>query len=156
MTRVERVLAIIIASCVLLLIGANVGRYEDRQRAVAPIYTEVELIDEPVDTWSVFIEALIHVESRGQSGVLGAHDDCGVLQITPIMLREANRVSGYERFTSEDRFNRETSIEIFNVVQSVHNPERDMHYALKIWNPRAPLSYHENVMNKFNELLNYE
>ena len=46
------------------------------------------------------------------------------------------------------------SIEIFNVVMNARNPERDKHFALKIWNSKAPVSYHTKVMNKYKELLN--
>jgi len=118
-----------------------------------PIHVEQSL-PEPPDTWPLFTEALIWVESRGIENTQGCNNDAGCMQITPVMVEEANRILGIDRFTLEDRFSRVRSIEIFNVIQERYNPEKDMHLALKIWNPRAPLSYHVKVMEKYNELIN--
>jgi len=104
--------------------------------------------------WNCFIEALIYIESRGVEDVIGDHDAIGVLQITPIIIREANRISGYEKYADSDRFDRAKSIEIFNLIQEYYNPEKDRHLALKIWNSRAPLSYHSRIMNRYYELIN--
>ena len=111
-------------------------------------------IEETLDTWQIFIEALIQVESGGNDYAVGRHEDGGALQLTKIAIIDCNRILGVDYYTLEDRFNREKSIEIFNVLQNHYNPEHDMHLALKIHNSRAPLSYHIKVMNKYNELKN--
>ena len=103
------------------------------------------------DNWKAFIEALIWVESRGDENAAGKHNDMGVLQITPIAVAEANRIIGWEKYKLEDRLNREKSIEIFEVIQARHNPAKDLHYALKIWNPRAPISYHRKVFEQYEK-----
>lgn len=112
--------------------------------------------DVAVDPWDAFVEALIHVESKGDSTAVGSRNDVGVLQITPIMLEDANRIVGEERYTLDDRTDRDKSIEIFNIIQNHYNPDHDMHYALKIWNSRAPISYHRAVMDKYREIYGAE
>ena len=102
--------------------------------------------------WELFTQALIWVESKGDSKAVGSKDDMGVLQITPILLQDCNRILKYEAFTLEDRLDSLRSVEMFNIIQDHYNPQHDYHLALKIWNGKAPLSYHRKVMDKFNEI----
>lgn len=104
--------------------------------------------------WEIFTEALIWVESKGDERAVGKKDDIGVLQITPILLQDCNRILGYEKYNLNDRYNRDKSIEMFNLIQGHYNPQHDYHWALKLWNSGAPLSYHRKVMDKFNEFKN--
>jgi hypothetical protein len=124
---------------------------------------EVVRIEHDIDTivvykdgrdydWEIFTQALIWVESKGDSKAVGSKDDMGVLQITPILLQDCNRILKTERFTLEDRLDSLKSVEMFNIIQDHYNPQRDFHLALKIWNGKAPLSYHRKVMDKFNEI----
>ena len=102
--------------------------------------------------WELFTKALIWVESKGDSKAVGSKDDMGVLQITPILLQDCNRILKDEAFTLEDRLDSLKSVEMFNIIQDHYNPQHDYHWALKIWNGKAPLSYHRKVMDKFNEI----
>jgi hypothetical protein len=124
---------------------------------------EVVRIEHDIDTivvykdgrdydWEMFTQALIWVESKGDSKAVGSKDDMGVLQITPILLQDCNRILKYEAFTLEDRLDSLKSVEMFNIIQDHYNPQHDYHLALKIWNGQAPLSYHRKVMDKFNEI----
>jgi hypothetical protein len=126
---------------------------------------EVEEIESSVDTivvyktghdydWELFTQALIWVESRGDSNAIGSKNDVGVLQITPILVEDCNRILKNEGFTLEDRLDSLKSVEMFNIIQDHYNPQHDYHLALKIWNGQAPLSYHCKVMDKFNEIKN--
>lgn len=102
--------------------------------------------------WEDFTRALIWIESKGDSKAIGSKDDTGVLQITPILLQDCNRILKTEKFTLEDRLDSLKSVEMFNIIQDHYNPQHDYHLALKIWNGKAPLSYHRKVMDKFNEI----
>ena len=104
--------------------------------------------------WELFTQALIWVESKGDSKAVGSNNDVGVLQITPILLRDCNRILEMEVFKLEDRLDSLKSVEIFNIIQDHYNPQHDYHWALKLWNSGAPLSYHRKVMDKFNEIKN--
>lgn len=126
---------------------------------------QVEDVESRVDTivvyktghdydWELFTQALIWVESRGDSDAIGSKNDVGVLQITPILVEDCNRILKNEGFTLEDRLDSLKSVEMFNIIQDHYNPQHDYHLALKIWNGQAPLSYHCKVMDKFNEIKN--
>lgn len=104
--------------------------------------------------WELFTQALIWVESKGDSKAVGKLDDIGVLQIRPIIVEDCNRILKYEAFTLEDRLDSLRSVEMFNIIQDHYNPQHDYHLALKIWNGKAPLSYHRKVMDKFNQIKN--
>ena len=73
------------------------------------------------------IDAIIHVESRGDSMAYNAGEDAvGVLQIRPIMMREVNRLLGYNKYTLKDRWSKLKSIEMFNVIkQHTTNPTNE-------------------------------
>lgn len=102
--------------------------------------------------WEDFTRALIWVESRGDSKAIGKNNDIGVLQFTPILIEDVNRILGREVYTLEDRLDSLKSVEMFNIIQDHYNPQHDYHWALKIWNCHAPQSYHRKVMDKFNEI----
>jgi hypothetical protein len=104
--------------------------------------------------WDTFTKALIWVESKGDSKAVGSKDDVGVLQITPILVEDCNRILKNEGFTLEDRLDSLKSVEMFNIIQDHYNPQHDYHWALKLWNSGAPLSYHRKVMDKFYEIKN--
>ena len=74
------------------------------------------------------IDAIIHVESRGDSMAYNAKEDAvGVLQIRPIMMREVNRLLGYNKYTLDDRWSKSKSIEMFNVIkQHTTNPTNEI------------------------------
>lgn len=113
----------------------------------------VEVNQDSLD-WDDFTRALIWVESKGDSKVVGSKDDVGVLQIRKPIVDDCNRILGCEAFTLEDRLDSLKSVEMFNIIQDHYNPQHDYHWALKLWNSRAPLSYHRKVMDKFNEIKN--
>lgn len=143
--------------CILsvTIIGLSIFRSvyrEDTPDSHPTIPTDTLLVEPYSPDWDAFIEALIHVESRGDSEAVGTKNDVGVLQITPIMINDANRIIGEPRYDLYDRTDRDKSIEIFNIIQNHYNPDHDLHFALKIWNSKAPVSYHRAVMDEYNRL----
>ena len=82
----------------------------------------------------------------------------GCLQISVIMVAEANRLLGYVQYVTtadrDDRLNKYNSLEIFRIVQSHHNPDLDVDKAIDIWNKNAPRQYRENVKYYYEQLLN--
>lgn len=99
------------------------------------------------------INAFIEVESNGVDSAINKKSGAaGCLQIMPILIDEANRLSGYEKYTLNDRFSREKSEEIFYLIMDKKNPKYDLHLACKIWNPKSKLSYHMAIEKKYKEL----
>jgi hypothetical protein len=110
------------------------------------------------DNWDKFIEAVIWKESKGVEDCIGDSGKAiGVLQIHPIMVREANRILKMNgkphRYEYDDRYSREKSIEIFKIVQDYHNASHDHARALDIWNHNHPKSYYTQIMDKYYELI---
>lgn len=108
--------------------------------------------------WGKFIDAVIWKESRGNENAVGDNGNAiGVLQIHPIMVREANRILKIlginKEYSYEDRYIREKSVEIFNIIQDFHNKTHDFERALQIWNKNHPDSYRAQIMEKYNELI---
>ena len=120
-------------------------------------------ISTPDPLWDKFIEAVIWRESKGNERAIGDGGKAvGVLQIHPIMVREANRIlamsdpSLSNHYTYDDRYSREKSIEMFKVVQGYHNKSKDHKKALDIWNHNHPKEYETSIFNRYNILKAYE
>ena len=131
--------------------GGNPNDVEQQADTVV-VYKDTSVVYK--EDWDCFISAIVSVESNGKWDAKGKNNDVGVLQITPILVRDCNRILGREKYTLADRLDSLKSVEMFNVVQKHYNPQRDYHWALKLWNSGAPLSYHRKVMDKFNEIKN--
>lgn len=129
--------------------GGNPNDVEQQADTVV-VYKDTSVVYK--EDWDCFISAIVIVESNGKWDAKGKNDDVGVLQITPILVRDCNRILGREKYTLADRLDSLKSVEMFNVVQKHYNPQRDFHWALKLWNSGAPLSYHRKVMDKYNEI----
>lgn len=103
--------------------------------------------------WRCLIESLIYVESKGNDSIVGSHQDVGCLQETPIFISEANRIIGSNVYNLDDRYNRQKSIEIFEIIQKHHNPDKSIKKAIKLHNPKALKTYKDSVMCKYHKLL---
>lgn len=84
------------------------------------------------------IDAIIYVESRGDIKAHNISEDAvGCLQIRPIMVREVNRLLAKNDipkvYTLEDRWNKQKSIEMFNVIKDNTNNPTDEKLA-RNWN----------------------
>lgn len=77
--------------------------------------------------------AIALTESRFQPDAVGKDDDIGILQIRPVFVEEANRVSGLN-FRHEDAFDIDSSLAMFNAVQSHYNAEHDLDKAIRLHN----------------------
>ena len=102
------------------------------------------------------MNAIIKVESGGRSNARNGNQ-CGAMQITPILVAECNNIlkqkGSKKRSTLEDRFNVKKSKEMFLLIQSHHNPKNDVEKAIRSWNGgqkysrRATQRYFEKVMS---------
>ena len=113
--------------------------------------TEISYIEEE-PMWTYLIQALIIVESEGNPLAVGKTNDVGLLQITPIFVREVNRILGDSVYSLSDRTCIEKSLEMFEVYQAHHNPSKDILRAIKVHNPRAGQWYTDEVMNTLNKI----
>ena len=109
--------------------------------------------------WNPVIDAIIEVESEGNAKAVDkSGKSCGILQITPILVRECNRIlelrKSSKRYVMNDRFSASKSKEMFLIYQSFYNPKNDVEVAIRSWNGginysrRATQRYFEKVMSK--------
>lgn len=109
--------------------------------------------------WNPIINAIIEVESAGNANAVDkSGKSCGVLQITPILVKECNRIlelkKSSKRYTMDDRFNVSKSKEMFLLFQSYFNPKNDVEFAIRSWNgglnytKKATQKYFEKVMSR--------
>lgn len=85
--------------------------------------------------WDTVIEAIAQVESnRNPKAVSKSGTYVGYLQISPILVRECNRIAGYQKYTYNDRYSKDKSIQIFIDYQEYHNPECNYEKAIRLWN----------------------
>lgn len=106
--------------------------------------------------WEPVMNAIIQVESGGNSKAKNGNQ-CGAMQITPIMVAECNNIlkarKSKKRFTLADRFSISKSKEMFLLIQSYHNPVNDVEKAIRSWNGgmnysvRGTQRYFEKVMS---------
>ena len=122
----------------------------------------IELTPKPIEQVAVvteadLINALIHVESRGNDSAIGdrhlvGNEAVGALQIRPIMVREVNRIlklkKSDKRFKLSDRFDREKTIEMFLVWKNYHHPEGDFEKIARNWNG-GPKGYKKSRTEKY-------
>lgn len=131
---------------------------------VSPVWSnENPNNQEAVDTedfdWEPVMQAIIHVESRGNANAVSGNS-CGAMQITPILVAECNNIlkkrKSKRRFTLRDRFNLAKSKEMFVLLQSYFNPYNDIEKAIRAWNGgyhysvKKTQSYYNKVMAYLN------
>lgn len=122
-------------------LGLSVGRHISRPEPVEP----VRVYADTLSSWQMLQMAIIFTESKGDPNATGKAGDAGIYQITPIFVKEANRIAGTD-FIPEDAYNPLKSIHMFSVVQDYRNPEHDENRAIKLHNPGgAAIGYPQKV-----------
>ena len=116
------------------------------------VVNDTNKIDIHIVDWHLFTTALMKVESDHSTTIIGKNDDAGVLQITPIYVKEVNRILGQQKYSLADRFDKYKSIEMFEVMNSRYNPEKSFYKAMRIHNPNAPESYRKAILNEYYKL----
>lgn len=94
------------------------------------------------------IKIFEHIESRHNENARNGKY-VGTLQISPIMVREANRINGYEKYTLSDRNDSLMSANIFKDVMKYHNREKSLRKAVIIWCGRDNPNYRNKVIDMF-------
>lgn len=95
--------------------------------------------------WQQLQLAIALTESRCNPSATGKTQDAGILQLTPIYVREANRVAGTD-YAHGDAYDPLKSLYMFEAVQGRHNPERDADKAIELHNPGgASIGYPQKV-----------
>lgn len=112
-----------------------------------------------VDTlsdWQMTQMAIMMTESRFNPKATGATQDAGIFQLTPIYVREANRIAGTD-YAHNDAYDPLKSLYMFSAVQDHRNPEHDLNKAIKLHNPGgAAIGYPAKVKSNLEFIKRYE
>lgn len=119
--------------------------------------------------YSRLITAIGKVESKlNDRAVSGVH--AGFLQISKVTVAECNRINKIKgnpkRYTLQDRFNHQKSIEMFYIIQNFYNKKGDLpedvriEQMIRFWNagpgweknPRKTDAYYKRVIKVYNDL----
>lgn len=107
--------------------------------------------------WTKVINAIIQVESNGNEKAVSKCGNCvGIMQIKKIVVDDCNeylsiKKSKKERFTYDDRYNKEKSIEMFLLIQERYNKGNDIEQAIKIWNGGCGYKQYPKLLKQANE-----
>ena len=148
---------IFVAFAALLITGCT-NYTENRKEATTDTFLQaVEPIVTREDTINAMALAFAQQESQfNHTAVSPCGRWVGCLQLSEIMVREANRIVGFDCFNYDDRYDRQGSYAIFKIVQQHHNPNLEIDRAIDVWNPGCGSDYRSSVKKyyKYN-LMNY-
>ena len=94
------------------------------------------------------IKIIEHIESRHNNKARNG-EYIGTLQISPTMIREANRINGYKKYSLSDRNDSLTSTKIFKDVMKHKNRGKSIRKAVIIWRGKDKPNYRKKVINMF-------
>ena len=133
--------------CVALIIYIFFSEIQSIKIEIKSIKIEKQFV--PLTDFELIELAIIWQESKANPNPKYSDGKSeGILQITPIYVKEANRILGKNKYTLYDRRNPLKSHEMFLVVQNYHNPEKDVKKAVKLHNKAG--WYFEEVMDRYN------
>lgn len=139
--------------CIVLTMYIFFSEIQSIKTEIKSIKIEKQFV--PLTDFELIELAIIWQESKGNPNP--KHSDGkseGILQITPIYVKEANRILGKSKYTIHDRRNPIKSHEMFIVVQNYHNPKKDVKKAVKLHNNGK--RYFDEVMDRYNCLKLYQ
>lgn len=103
---------------------------------------------------ALLLLAMMSVESGFNPTALGDNGDTGILQIRQIYVDEVNRILGYREYNLLDAYDIDRSLEMFDILQNHHNPDKDFISTIYCHNKSSV--YKEKVLKEYNRLLLYE
>lgn len=137
----------------LFCLGGTAGHSlarRSQEKVIEEKIREVYVADE-LDEWTVLTMAIMKTESEFDPSRIGATQDVGILQCTPIYVEEVNRIlrmseDSPKEYSHLDAFDIQKSIEMFNIVQNYHNKEKSISKAITQHNPGgASIGYGKRV-----------
>lgn len=126
------------------------------------ISKEPEIVRQPVEVavnkkltdWELFTLALVKVESGYKSDVVSEAGATGYFQMTPIYVKEVNRVHGTD-YSFEQVKDFKTANEIFKLMQDAHNPEYEIDRAIELHNGKKNW-YKKRIYKAMEDIAKYE
>lgn len=143
----ERILIVLITTFLAHIFGFSTQKITNR----------TTIKEETLTEWQILQMAIIKTESEFNSTAIGKGKDIGIFQITPIFVKEVNRILDTTIYYHTDAFNIQKSIEMFNIYQNKKNPSHEINKAIRIQNPRGEtINYSERVLKNYRYICNLE
>lgn len=141
--------------CAALLLSSC--RRAPEPQPIVPKWSAVELLrqqhKDELTPWQELQMAIIFTESRCNPAALGANQDAGLYQLTPIYVQELNRVAGTD-YTHADAFDPDKAVEMFNALQDHYNPGHDLDKA--VYHHNKGEAYRRAVLDNLAFVRRYE
>lgn len=94
---------------------------------------ELERLNEKDWEWDLLWEAVAIEESQQNPLAKNPYSSAsGYYQLLRGYVAEANQILGYDKYSYNDRFSKEKSREMIEVVQSYYNPKKDIKKAIRL------------------------
>jgi hypothetical protein len=109
--------------------------------------------------WTKVINAIAIVESNNNPKAVGGGGSVGLLQITPVLVKDCNKIlqkqNKSKRYSLADRYNAEKSKEMFIIIQEYYNPQHNVEKAIRLWNggPKYSIKSTQIYYNKVRKHL---
>ena len=117
--------------CIVLIIYIFFSEIQSIKTEIKSIKIEKQFV--PLTDFELIELAIIWQETKFNPNPKYSDGESeGILQITPIYVKECNSILGYNKYTLHDRRNPLKSHEMFLVVQNYHNSEKDVKKAVKL------------------------
>ena len=111
-------------------------------------------VPDTLSDWNTLQLAIAMTESEFNPKAIGTCKDYGIYQITPIYVKEVNRLLGEQIYTHNQAFDIEKSVEMFNILQSYKNPNQDIEKAIYYHNKAS--WYKKKVLKNYETVKRYE
>lgn len=148
--------AAIVAVCALATACGHAKRGnepEPPQQSAVQILRKLH--SQELSDWDRLTLAIALTESHCNPAAVGAAEDVGILQITPIYAREASRISGTE-YCHADAHDIDKALAMFEIVQGHYNPDHNQAEAIRRHNPGAGPGYAAEVRRNLQLVERYE
>ena len=131
------------------LVG-SASQMRKQEKVVEEKIKEVYVAGEELNEWAILTMAIMKTESEFDPSHIGATQDVGIMQFTPIAVEEVNRILRLEgkegEYSHLDAFDIRKTIEMFNIIQNYHNKEQNISKAIYQHNPGgASIGYGKKV-----------
>ncbi len=106
---------------------------------------------------TILLDAIEYVESKGNINAIGDNGQAvGCMQIHPIMVKDVNRILGYNKFVLDDRYNREKSRNMCKIYMSHYCKNMNFENMAACWiaGPDGYLQKNKPAVKKYIEKIN--
>lgn len=169
---------VVLAGVLLLFAGAYFGESaaENPEQPAAAVKESPSVAADTLSPREAMLLGLIIVESKGNPRAVSSAGARGILQLMPVYVDEANRISRIEgldvEYSFDDAFDPQKSVEMFLIVSGRHcgtsddaetiaktirrhNPRAGEWYSQRVYRAMAQVQSDQSVRTRYSKYLAY-